>query len=90
MAHTLQRFLEHLRNSIFDIPGEILGHIVIEVEDTDGFGDVADVIRVPDRHGGRAYSGMKLYEGKIGINSGLDIYDAIAKSELKREGRGGR
>lgn len=54
VAHTLQRFLKHLRNSIFDIPGEILGHIVIEVEDTDGFGDVADVIGVPDRHGGRA------------------------------------
>lgn len=90
VAHTLQCFLKHLRNSIFDVPGEILGHVVIKVEDTDGFGDIADVIGVPDRHGGRSWSGVKVCEGKIKINLGLDNNGAIAKSEVKGEGRGGR
>lgn len=33
VAHALQRFLQHLRNPVFDIAGEILRHIVVEIGD---------------------------------------------------------
>ncbi len=34
VAHALQRFLQDLRNPIFDIAGEILRHVVVEVGNT--------------------------------------------------------
>lgn len=52
MLHEFEGFLEHLGDAVFDIAGQILCHVVAEVGDTDGLGDIADVVRVPDGHGG--------------------------------------
>lgn len=51
MAHCFEGFLQHLRNTVFDIAGKILGHVVVEVSDADGLGHVPDVVWVPHRHG---------------------------------------
>lgn len=50
VAHELQCFFEDLRDAVFDVAGEVLGDFVVEVDDADGFGHVADVVGVPDGH----------------------------------------
>jgi hypothetical protein len=51
VSHALQCFLQYLRNAVFNVAGEIFRHIVIEIGNSNGFRNVADVVRVPDRHG---------------------------------------
>lgn len=50
MAHELQRFFKDLRDAVFDVAGEVLGDLVVQVDDADGLGHVANVFRVPDGH----------------------------------------
>jgi hypothetical protein len=53
-----------LRYPVFDIAGQVLGHIVVEVGDADGLGNVADIVWVPDRHRGDGYMKCEETEGK--------------------------
>ena len=50
MAHEFERFFEDLRDAVFDVAGEVLGDFVVQVDDADRFGHVADVVGVPDGH----------------------------------------
>jgi hypothetical protein len=51
MSHELEGFLQYLRNAIFNVPGKVLGHIIVEIGNTHRLGDIANIVGVPDRHG---------------------------------------
>lgn len=52
MLHELERFFEDLGDAVFDVAGQVVDYVVLDDVDADGFGDVADVVGVPEGHFG--------------------------------------
>ncbi len=52
MFHELEGFLQHLRNAVFHIATQRGVDVLVEVEDSDGLGDILDGVCTPQSHCG--------------------------------------
>lgn len=52
VSHELQSFLEDLVETVFDVHSKVLGDIILEICDSDGFGNIFNRVGVPENRGG--------------------------------------
>lgn len=60
IAHKLEGFFEDLTDTIFDILSELGNDVVVESANANRFGDVGDVVWIPDWVGHRGKGGSKV------------------------------